>query len=77
MGYLLVHTKITILYYELWKNLMVSAIPLMLTGKLDSGKSTFVKLVFNSLKSTSSLTRVPSSMFSQSQSPVFQQSLQP
>ena len=49
MGNLLIHTKSTILYYELYRNLIQLSIPVMFTGKFDTGKSTLVKLLLSNL----------------------------
>lgn len=60
MGNLLIHTKWTILYYELFKNLVGISVPVLLTGKYDTGKSTLIKLLLSSLKNQSSSSSSPS-----------------
>jgi tRNA A37 threonylcarbamoyladenosine biosynthesis protein TsaE len=67
MGNLLIHTKSTILYYELYRNLIQLPIHVLLTGKFDTGKSTLVKLLLSNLSyfsntsssPTKSPTRIP------------------
>lgn len=49
MGNLLIQTKSTILYYELYRNLLQIGVPVLLTGKFDTGKSTLIKLLLSNL----------------------------
>ena len=46
-GSLLIHTKMTILYYEFFRNVMLSSTPIIMCGNYDCGKSTIIQLLLN------------------------------
>jgi hypothetical protein len=59
MGNLLIHTKSTILYCELFRNLSSISMPVILTGKYDTGKSTIIKLLLSKIKNSYPINSKP------------------